>query len=66
MPVMQLVGQILERCNLEQLGMLRATCRTFANCEVMEGTARARCKSITRAQGLQPSFRYIFVGNNCF
>ncbi len=41
--------------------MLRATCRTFATCELMEHTARGRCQSITRAQGLQPSFRCVSV-----
>ena len=37
--------------------MLMATCCTFANCELVEHNARARCQAITRAQGLQPTFR---------
>ena len=51
----QLLGQILDLCTIEQVGMLRATCRSFANCSLMEVTAQRRCQAITRAKGMEPT-----------
>lgn len=54
--ILQLLGHVLDQCSQEQLGMLRATCRTFAKCELIHDHAQTRCQAITRAQGLQPNF----------
>ncbi|CAK0786715.1 hypothetical protein CVIRNUC_009929 [Coccomyxa viridis] len=51
----ELLGQILDLCTIEQVGMLRATCRSFANCSLMEVTAQRRCQTITRAKGMKPT-----------
>ena len=52
---LQLLGQILDLCTMEQVGMLRATCRSFAISGLMEVTAQRRCQAITRAKGLEPT-----------